>query len=199
MITMRKIFYFYFFYFDYNTNIECSVTRILYSKKNMNVNVFCKQIRRQYAIIVKYSYIRQKDLKQSNQSTKILVYSLLLYSSSGILTAVCQSLLIWLYVCFMIIQKCRLRIMSPCHTISSFCNTIYLSGKLLHCILNLKKILTNQLVTYILSFAFSQQQIGKHALYMRCKAFRCSYSNFTLIIFHVHVYYTKTWRILCIV
>ena len=94
MITMRKIFYFYFFYFDYNTNIECSVTRILYSKKNMNVNVFCKQIRRQYAIIVKYSYIRQKDLKQSNQSTKILVYSLLLYSSSGILTAVCQSLLI---------------------------------------------------------------------------------------------------------
>ena len=197
MITMRNFFYFYFFYFDYNTNIECSVTRILYSKKN--VNVFCKQIRRQYAIIVKYSYIRQKDLKQSNQSTKILVYSLLLYSSSGILTAVCQSLLIWLYVCFMIIQKCRLRIMSPCHTISSFCHTIYLSGKLLNCILNLKKILTNQLVTYILSFAFSQQQIGKHALYMRCKAFRCSYSNFTLIIFHVHVFYTETWRILCIV
>ena len=123
-------------------------------------------------------------MEQSNQSTEILVYSLLFLS--GIRTrgtAVCQSLLIGLHVCFMIIQKCRLRIMSPCHTISSFCHTIYLSGKLLNCILNLKKILTNQLVTYILSFAFSQQQIGKHALYMRCKAFHCSYSNLDLSFF----------------
>ena len=31
-----------------------------------------------------------------------------------------------------------------------------------------------------LNFLFSQKQIGKHALYMRCKAFHCSYSNLDL-------------------